>query len=136
MILSWFVCHCTSLPLFVQVKKDERVIFWTFHLSYSSCNFKMIFEKITFIPDIQCKTKLLKMKHEACIVPNNPSVKVGVGKLVERFLKQAATWTTIYLWGYFALSPGWLFAPLILSVLRWVWDQIWYCSRKMKLKVN
>ena len=97
---------------------------------------KWFLKKITFIPDIQCKTKLLKMKHEACIVPNNPSVKVGVGKLVERFLKQAATWTTIYLWGYFALSPGWLFAPLILSVLRWVWDQIWYCSRKMKLKVN
>ena len=58
------------------------------------------------------------MKQESFVLPNNPSVKVGVGKLLQRFLKKAATWTTIYLWGYFALSPGWLFAPLVLSVLR------------------
>lgn len=46
-------------------------------------------------------------------------VKVGVANLAERFLKTAASWTTIYLWGYFCLSPGWLLGPLILSVLRY-----------------
>ena len=45
-------------------------------------------------------------------------VKVGVANLAERFLKTTASWTTIYLWGYFCLSPGWLLGPLIPSVLR------------------
>ena len=57
------------------------------------------------------------MQNEA-FIPQPPSIKVGVGNLATRLLKTAATWGSIYLWGYFAISPGWLLAPLIYSVLR------------------
>ena len=52
-------------------------------------------------------------------VPQVPSLKVGVRNLAVRFVKKASQWALIYLWGYYALSPGWLLAPLILSVLRY-----------------
>ena len=49
-----------------------------------------------------------------------PVTNVGVGNLAIRFLKKASQWAIIYLWGYYAMSPGWLLAPLFLSVLRYV----------------
>jgi len=56
-------------------------------------------------------------------IPQPHSLKVGIGSLATRFAKKAATWAGIYLWGYFALSPGWLLAPLFLSVLRYQWKK-------------
>ena len=47
-----------------------------------------------------------------------PVTNIGVGNLAIRFLKKASQWAIIYIWGYYALSPGWLLAPLFLSVLR------------------
>lgn len=56
-------------------------------------------------------------------MPQVPSLKVGVRNLAVRFVKKASQWALIYLWGYYALSPGWLLAPLILSVLRYQWKK-------------
>jgi len=56
-------------------------------------------------------------------IPQIPAVKVGVGNLAVRFVKKASQWGIIYLWGYYGLSPGWLVAPLILSVLRYQWKK-------------
>ena len=57
-------------------------------------------------------------------IPQIPAVKVGVGNLAVRFVKKASQWGIIYLWGYYGLSPGWLVAPLILSVLRYVYSNL------------
>ena len=50
-------------------------------------------------------------------LPPSPTVKVGVRNLGVRFIRKTASWSAIYLWGYFGFSPGWLLAPLILSVI-------------------
>jgi len=52
-----------------------------------------------------------------------PVTNIGVGNLAIRFLKKASQWAIIYIWGYYALSPGWLLAPLFLSVLRYQWKK-------------
>eukprot|EP00092_Neocalanus_flemingeri_P000407 GFUD01000433.1.p1 GENE.GFUD01000433.1~~GFUD01000433.1.p1 ORF type:complete len:792 (+),score=178.56 GFUD01000433.1:116-2491(+) len=56
-------------------------------------------------------------------IPEPPSIKVGIGNLAIRFVKKAATWGIIYLWGYFSISPGWLLGPLVLNVLRYQWKK-------------
>lgn len=43
--------------------------------------------------------------------------------IIKRFLKNIATVSTIYLFGYFDLSIAWLVAPVLLNAFRQEWKK-------------
>lgn len=52
---------------------------------------------------------------------------IGTGSnivhLIYNFTKQAGKIAVVYLLGYFNISPAWLLAPVVLSVLREEWGK-------------
>ena len=55
---------------------------------------------------------------DAVPAPSPQFFSVGVADLAVTFLKRGLGWLGIYLWGYWGFSPGYLLAPLFLSVMR------------------
>ena len=53
---------------------------------------------------------------------NTTNTLVSIRQLGSKLVKKAVSWSLLYTWGFLGLSPGWLLAPLILTVLRFTLD--------------